>query len=330
MIILVSGAPGTGKTAFAVKLTTESEYYPDSVVVFNVRDWKGAGEYHASPDSPVLYEKPRTVYLVDEAQTFWPSRVAGRPQPPIVEHLAKHRHISQDWILTVQHPGQLDIGIRRLVGRHIHLTRTPLGVRFSEAGECREDLKFSRDESRKYDFPVESLELYKSDEGVTIHQKKGLKLPKRLMFLGGLAVVLFSSIVYFYNKSSIFGGEEKKPIQALQTPKMFEQGAVESSETLPLDKAPGVVYYLPKDTAFPEIARAPRLPVSCIASKLVCKCYDQSAQLIEGFPENRCRAIVAGKNALATLYPKSQQVVKAPDMQGEPPAREGGGNSSPL
>lgn len=304
MITLITGAPGTGKTAFAVKLFTEHEYYPASAVLFNVRGWKGAGESYVEPSNPDLYERPRFVFLVDEAQTFWPSRVAGRPVPVIVDHLAKHRHISQDWILTAQHPGQIDIGIRRLVGRHIHLTRTAIGVRFSEAGECRDDLKFQRDESRKYGFPVDSLALYQSDEGVTEQQKKGLRLPKRLIFMLGLVAVLGVSIAYFYSQSSMFGGEED--IQAERVTKTTSAAAPvvdAQDEVLPVTHAPNPQYYLPADMSFPELAKAPRYPVACLSTVDRCKCYDQKTQVIEGMSETRCRLIAMGRNSFAVLQP---------------------------
>lgn len=322
MITLITGAPGCGKTAFAVKLFTESEYYPGSAVLFNVRGWKGGGVYHESPSARELYEQPRTIYLVDEAQTFWPSRVAGRPQPEIVDHLAKHRHVSQDWILTAQHPGQLEIGIRRLVGRHVHLTRTPLGVRFSEAGECRDDLKFSRDENRKYAFPTESLRLYQSDEGVTQHQKKGLKLPKRLIFLVGLIGVLGAVIYYFAGSSDMFqtiAGDAKKSDEAKGGGGMFSgvgggggRPSGQQSEVLPLTHAPHHFYFLPRNPVYPEIARAPRFPISCVASSRRCVCFDQKNQEIEGMGEDRCRAIVAGRDQLAVLNPAPVNPPPAP------------------
>lgn len=304
MITLITGAPGTGKTAFAVKLFTEHEYYPNTAVLFNVRGWSGAGESYLEPSNPDLYERPRFVYLVDEAQTFWPSRVAGRPVPVIVDHLAKHRHISQDWILTAQHPGQLDIGIRRLVGRHIHLTRTAIGVRFSEAGECRDDLKFQRDESRKYAFPVESLTLYQSDEGVTEQQKKGLRLPKRLILMFGLVAFLGVTIAYFYSQSSMFGGGQPEQVEVKKSQQQQEkvvQASVE--EVLPVTQAPNPYYYMPADMTFPELAKAPRYPAICISSATRCKCYDQVNQVIEGMAESRCRLISQGRNALAVLNP---------------------------
>jgi len=205
MIILITGALGTGKTALAVKMLTENKYYPGNAVIVGVREWKGEGHFYPlksqleAPANQKLIEEigtlSGTVYLVDEGKKIWPSRIAGKPAPAFIDtHLAESRSIAQDWIITAQAPGQIDVALRRLVGRHIHLLKTPLGIKYSEAGECRDDLEFSRDESRKYDFPVESLKLYRSDDEVTDLQKKGLKLPKRLIFLLLLIITLFGVV----------------------------------------------------------------------------------------------------------------------------------------
>lgn len=336
MITLITGALGTGKTALAVKLLTESEFYPSSAFVFGVRQWGGAGTFYDlkaqefAPDNQKLLEEKGRVshscYLVDEAKKVWPSRIAGRPEPGFINaHLAESRSVSQDWILTAQAPTQIDVALRRLVGRHIHLTRTPFGIRYSEAGEIREDLKFSREESRKYDFPKESLKLYKSDEGVTSHQKKGLKVPGRLIFLGLLVVVLVATIAYFWNRSTIFGSS--KPGEALAQdgggfmstmPKMIG-GAGSTGEVLPVTSAPNHYYYKPEHPNYPELAKAPRYPVSCIASAKRCVCFDQAAQQLDIEPA-RCREIVAGRNDLAILYPAPEPGTFTPSPESRFPA----------
>lgn len=318
MITLISGALGTGKTALAVKLLRESEFYPSSVFVYGVRGWKGEGSFydlksqeHAKENQQLLEETGRvshSCYLVDEAKKVWPTRVAGRDEPPFInQHLAESRSVSQDWVLTCQAPGQIDVALRRLVGRHIHLEQTALGIRYSESGSVRDDLKFERDESRKYDFPVESLALYQSDEGVTHHQKKGLKLPKRLISLLLLISVLFGVAVYFWNKSTMFGGSSEVEAGVVERSKGVLGGLGhpdrEKAAVLPLTNAPNKYYYLPRDPEYPELARASRLPVSCVASVRKCICYDQAGQLIDGISDTRCRRIVAGENTLAVLYP---------------------------
>ena len=325
MIIVISGALGTGKTALAVKLLTEHKYYPDNAVVVGVREWSGGGAYYqlksmqdATSNQKMIEEigrLPGTVYLVDEGKKIWPSRIAGKPVPEFIDsHLAESRSIAQDWIITCQSPNQLDVSLRRLVGRHIHLEKTPLGIKYSESGQIVEDLKFGRDESRKYSFPVESLKLYKSDDGVSDLQKKGLKLPKRLIFLIGFIFFLIGLIYYSASNSamfqSVFGKEKEKekPTEKIDSHKGFmgESTVPKSApnpandRALPLSQAPDIYHYLPKDPAFPEIAKAPRIPQSCLDNKSQgCVCYDQYLNRIKDFPVKRCKDIIEGLDQVA-------------------------------
>lgn len=324
MLTLITGSLGTGKTALAVKLLTEHSCYPDNAVVVGVREWQGGGAYYqlkSQQDSVAnqqLIESigglSGTVYLIDEAKKVWPSRIAGKPVPPFIDaNLAESRSISQDWILTAQSPTQIDVALRRLIGRHIHLELTPLGVKYSESGQVREDLQFTRDESRKYSFPKESLKLYRSDDGVTDSHKKGLRLPKRLIALLLLIVGLFTMMAYFATQSNIlkqFLGSEVVEEQQQEKPAGKTVNAKAPSQApstnhaeekiLPITHAPSVHYYMPRDPGIPELAKAPRLPTICMANQSKgCLCYDQYNQKIVGFPEKRCRDILKGENPIA-------------------------------
>lgn len=152
MITLITGALGTGKTALAVKLLTEHSYYPDNAVIVGVREWQGGGAYYplqsmqnATANQKMIEDIGRlsgTIYFVDEGKKIWPSRIAGKPAPEFIDsHLAESRSIAQDWIITAQTPTQLDVALRRLVGRHIHLERNALGIKYSESGQVRDDLQ---------------------------------------------------------------------------------------------------------------------------------------------------------------------------------------------
>lgn len=325
MITLITGALGTGKTAYAVKLLTEHSYYPNNAVIVGVREWMGLGTYHPlkSQLDAVANQKQieqigtisGTVYLVDEGKKIWPSRIAGKPEPPFINvHLSESRSISQDWIITAQAPTQIDVALRRLVGRHIHLEKTGLGIRFCEAGQVRDDLKFSKDEVRKYDFPAESLKLYKTDDGVTDLQKKGLKIPKRLLFLGALVAFLIVFIIYMMSQSSMlgFGGKSDTPdISDTVLPEIptanyslaaqpSKPQQTQSDAVLPLEAAPNIYYYLPRDKSYPELAKAPRIPKSCIRRNYdSCICYDQFTNKIDGFPLKRCNDIIDGVDQIA-------------------------------
>jgi zona occludens toxin len=330
MIILITGALGTGKTALAVKLLMESGYYNSSAYVFGVRGWKGKGTFselkaaeHA-PENQALLEKMGRVshscYLVDEAKKVWPTRVAGRPEPAFINnHMAESRSITQDWILTAQAPGQIDVALRRLVGRHIHLEAVALGIKKCEAGACRDDLKFFPAECEKFAFPVASLEMYDSDEGVTKTQKKGVSIPKKFVYLGVLLVGLMATAGYFLNKSTMFQtalGTKAEEVTNNGIGAVVDMmPRTKEVKPLPPEQVDSPFYYDPEVSSYPELAKAPRYPVSCVASVRKCSCYDQAGQLIELMGEQRCREIVAGKNKLAVIYPKPERERREPKRE---------------
>jgi hypothetical protein len=97
-------------------------------------------------------------------------------------------------------------------------------------------------------------------------------------------------------------------------------GAIAQGDTdvLPVTHAPNFFYYLPRDPEHPELARAPRYPVSCVASASRCACYDQRAVLIDDLGEHRCRDLVAGRDRLAVLQPGNVWPQAAPQVIAPP------------
>lgn len=97
--------------------------------------------------------------------------------------------------------------------------------------------------------------------------------------------------------------EEKKEQGSLMQSSASAQqqhSNAQADSVLPLSKAPDIHYYKPVNDRYPEIARAPRIPKSCLSSKSNgCVCYDQYLNRINDFPEKRCRDIVSGTDQLA-------------------------------
>ncbi|MHB0992093.1 MAG: zonular occludens toxin domain-containing protein [Burkholderiales bacterium] len=330
MIIFITGAPGLGKTADGLKQLYEHEYYLaaektiletnidkrdiKSVVVVGVRDYEGIGEYYPDtlPDLQVL-ERPQTVFFIDESGQYWPSRAAGKPKPAVVAHLAVHRHIGQDWIMTAQAPGQVDVEIRRLVGKHVHLLRTNLAVRRFEAGECRNDLRFTTDETyNRGALDKRVFDTYSSTDVRTSIQEKRFRLPKKLVFVLGFIALLAVLAVYFFSKDKMFFHHEKladshvsgsanlpfmSTGKASQPPE--KQGNLFSS-------VPNHYVLKPPNPQYPEIAKLPRLIGGCIKSSSRCVCYDRSAQRIDNIGTERCERVVTSRNELLVGYDSQQ------------------------
>lgn len=331
MIIFITGAPGLGKTADGLKQLYEHEYYLaaekvvaetntdkrdiKSVVVVGVRDYAGIGEYYPDtlPDLSVL-ERPQTVFFVDESGQYWPSRAAGKPKPAVVAHLAVHRHIGQDWIMTAQAPGQVDVEIRRLVGKHVHLLRTNLAVRRFEAGECRNDLRFSADETyNRGALDKRVFDTYVSTDLRTSIQEKRFRLPKKLVFILGFIALLMVLVVYFFSKDTMFFHHDKvenhtsashENLPFMSTGKTADATAEKSGNLFTTVQNHYVLK--PKNPDYPEIAKLPRLIGGCVKSSSRCVCYDRSAQRIDDIGVVRCNRVVASRNELLVGYDSQQ------------------------
>lgn len=129
MLTLVTGVPGGGKSLWMVdRIATEREKTnPRPVYVqgvdglkmdvlgvepIDVREWHLPG---VVPDGSLIF--------VDEAwkDDCFPQRMAGKPVPDHVVALRESRHRGIDFVIATQNPKQIEVEVRRLIGRHLHL-----------------------------------------------------------------------------------------------------------------------------------------------------------------------------------------------------------------
>lgn len=190
-ITLITGLPGTGKTAHAVDMI-EKEYRDRPVFQMGILDlamdhepvppvaeWT---EEKASPEDPEHVQfwftfPPNSVVIIDEAQTVFRPRPVGSRVPPEVQAFETHRHLGIDFVLITQHPGLIDSNIRKLVGRHRHIRSTALGRHMFEWGETGDpESTASRSVAAKtrYTLPKHVFGRYKSAE---IHTKSKTRMP---------------------------------------------------------------------------------------------------------------------------------------------------------
>ena len=306
MITLITGMPGCGKTASALSLVLAHEFYPGSVVISGVREYSGSGQYF-SDSLPSNLELPRTLYLIDEAGLYWPSRTAGKPQPAIVQQLALHRHIGQDWILTCQHPLQLDVAIRRLVGRHLHLAKTNLGFKQYECGECRDSLEFSKEETfNRPSLDKAVFDVYSSTDVITSLQSKSFRMPAKLKWLLIFLVICFLIIVFFgYRFATSHHSVDslvKSGFHPVASSSLPLSSASSASSSL-LASAPNHQSLLPHEPDYPEIAPVPRFISGCVSSSHACICYDSAGQRIDGLSSSKCHDVIASRNPIRYMYP---------------------------
>lgn len=138
MIYLWTGTPGSGKTLHAIKQCCE-QFAGRPIYVNGLRKLN-----HSKVDNWIELEDSEvetwdqlpdgSVIFVDEAWRLWPGfrSARGKARGGVsvdAEALRVHRHRGFDFVLTSQHPKDLNAEMRGLVNTHHHVSR-PFGLSF--------------------------------------------------------------------------------------------------------------------------------------------------------------------------------------------------------
>lgn len=141
MITVITGLPGSGKTAkcvegflmpLAAKDYTEKAIDPDGNEVQVRRriftNVNGLLLDHEKMDEDMLknwheWVKPGDLIVYDEVQKPWPYTVANKTQDKCITELETHRHYGIDMILLTQHPMLVNSAVHRLAGQHLHVRK---------------------------------------------------------------------------------------------------------------------------------------------------------------------------------------------------------------
>lgn len=257
MITLFTGAPGAGKTAALVDaLMTTPEYAGRPLFVhgldglclnhqlINAAAWSAkdpSGEYIV-PDGALV--------VIDEVQSIWRARTIGAQVPDAVQALETHRHRGLDFLLTTQAPALLDVNVRRLVGRHVHIRDTGiLGRWWYEWPECSDSIDWQTAlNKRRWSLPKKAFDQYIS---ASKHIKPVRSVP-RIFFIVVLCVLLLAGLIYYlYGRLS----PKVQPSPPSQTSPVSTSGGV--VVTAGPGAAPDVVMdFIPRLSGHPESAPA--------------------------------------------------------------------------
>lgn len=181
MITLITGVPGSGKSAALVDLltglSTDRTLYCNGIPDLRIAhiDWS---------DSQVrqwdTLADDGSAVVIDEVQRLWPPNRAGKPSD--IAALEVHRHKGLDFFIVTQHPKLLHQNVRALVGRHVHLRDVGLlGRWWYEWPECSESIAWkSAPLSKRYKLPKKAFALYKS---ASLHIKPIRSFPRALLLL---------------------------------------------------------------------------------------------------------------------------------------------------
>lgn len=120
MITVITGAPGTGKSAALVSLLTELGK-DRALYVNGIPDLKID---HQELEDPTTWHDTvpdGSIIVIDEVQRVWRPRGPGQKVPDHIAMLETHRHRGLDFYIITQSPSLIDKNVRALTGRHVHL-----------------------------------------------------------------------------------------------------------------------------------------------------------------------------------------------------------------
>jgi zona occludens toxin len=344
MITLMTGVPGTGKTAHIVAQLLKEKTRP--LFVMGIPDLKVPHtpvppidhwtERRPDPDDPSVmlpyFTFPKnSIVVIDEAQRIYRPRPVSSKVPDIVAAFETHRHTGVDFWLLTQGPSLLDSNIRRLVTKHWHIHPTPFGRRLLEWSQCRNpENKSDRSDALSTSYKPDSkvFPLYKSAELHTVVKRS---IPKSFV----VAVVsLFLALglgTFAYNRIS-----KRVTSSVAQVESPSQNSVVPSAPVPPVAVSSSVGSYLdtfqPVHPDFPESAPAydslrvvKAMPVvaGCIQIADACQCYSQQGTKLD-IQRQRCSDIV--QNKVFDPYRESIHLAQ----WAEPPSRAQPGSGSPA
>jgi zona occludens toxin len=253
----------------------------DSCLAAEVRDY-----HKVLPDG--------AIFIVDEAQKFFPVRSPSSTVPDAISHLEMHRHQGHDIVFITQHPSLIDHHARRLVGEHVHLQRN-FGMPFSTLYRGNELLdttnyfSLQKAEKSQFKFPKEVFALYKSAE---VHTHKA-RFPKKLLLIPVLILFIVFAVYKFYNtlfnKASSSTQTITSPLSSATAVASSPGGVIghpvaPTAEQIAVSLKPvieGVPWTAP---IYKDLAKPVTMPIvsGCVSSKAKnqCSCYSQQATVV--------------------------------------------------
>lgn len=294
MLTLITGAPGTGKTAAVVDLlhTLGKDrplfvYGLDGLLIPHVPLVDPHKWMDEVPDGACI--------IIDECQDVWRPRGPGSKVPDHVAALETHRHRGLDFFLTTQGPNLVDANVRALVGRHIHLRELGiLGRQWYEWPECADQCRTQFRNApfkKRYRLPKHVFKDYKS---ASIHVKPLRSFPTALV----VAALALSGVGYFawgfYGKfrDKLAGGGPS--IHATSTVRPAEQ----KMSRLQVEADP-VSAQVPAPVAAVDLMAIPG-PVpgpvfaGCAVVRGVCGCYNTDGSAVDDPPASACGSTLGG------------------------------------
>jgi zona occludens toxin len=309
MIYLTSGANGAGKTLNTLKAVREKQVLEGRTVYYNGFAMKPAKatefgwlefdpkKWQDLPDGAIL--------ICDECQNEFPVRPSSEKLPEYVRALSEHRRRGFDFYMITQHPQNIDMFVRRLIGSpgyHRHLKRA-FGANMVSVlewsavnGNCEKD---GAGKSARVSMVAYPKEVYEWYDSASLHTAKR-SIPKQVYVLVVLALVIPALFYLAFQRVtskatptpapvSVASGAPGQNVAAL--PNSSAVSSVEYTAAF-VPRVEGLAYTAPRYDEATKPTTAP-YPAACIASKSRCECYTQQGTKLP-VPPALCSRIVKG------------------------------------
>jgi zona occludens toxin len=305
MITLITGGPGTGKTAWLIdQLLDLRKNEPNrDFYIHGIRNLRGLSHEQifcrsqlcdicrVQDDHIKILQAPKFVedwdkwkssgdlIVVDEVQRIWKPRTGSALKPTSVSGLETHRHYGVDFWIISQGPNLFDVAVRSLVGRHVHLVGRWSGRKQYEWPECKQDISSRSDAvTRPYKLPKRVYAMYDSAEVHTSQDKR-----KPLAFYGAVGLAVLASFLIVFvglrikSRFSVQeqavvvskgGGESSPATFGASSNKQSDKVDLSSPEKLETAMTPVVVGLPWTAPIYKELAKPVSMPVvvGCIKS----------------------------------------------------------------
>lgn len=256
MITLFTGSPGAGKTATMVdvlsKLDGSRPLFVDGINGLQIPHTPiDASKWHTDlPDGAVL--------AIDEVQRHWRARPSGAKVPDAVQALETHRHKGVDVYMTTQSPVQIDVNVRNLVGRHVHIRDTGImGRWWYEWPETSTAVKWQTCiNKRRFKLPKKAFGLYVSS---SLHTVPVRGVPRALIYTVLALMILSVLVVGVYR---ILNRNAVAPAPSISSPAI---GPSQHPQSGPMRVDAGAVSAPPIDDRVDFIPRVSNKPESAPA-----------------------------------------------------------------
>lgn len=289
MITLITGAPGSGKSAALVALLSELSK-GRTIYVNGIPDLTIPHEELEDPTKWPDVVPDGCIIVIDEVQRIWRPRGPGQKVPADIQALETHRHRGIDFYIITQGPRLVDANIRALTGRHVHLRDVGiLGRYWYEWPECADNCATawkSAPIKKRYRLPKHAFGLYKS---ASVHIKPIRSVPWMLVVM--IAALLVTGFVSWRVYQMISSKLNPEPAAAVVA---APGGAtVQASDGAQVQPMTAIEYAASFDARIPGLPHtAPRydeltkpkivpVPAACIQMRKRCECYSQQGTKLD-------------------------------------------------